>query len=290
MKTIDIGELIKYEGEDRVVHFTEYLKQKENSLKRLKRFRCGFFSFDKAIDGLLTGEVVVLTGHRKEGKTTFAESWMRSMLKMDSEARAVILSYEMPPEQLLQKYKEDEAAPVYLPLKLEAANFDWLKRRCLEAKYKHMANIVMIDHLDHMVDMAIARDMHLNIGAFMRRLKMEIAMEHNLAIILIAHQSQPRDGKEPSVDTLRGSASIGQESDATIVVMRRENLNDVEIKDYTLKMGEEKLADVLPPYDADPFDKTSAKLAIVKVDCHRRSGTWKWKKLFRKVGDWMVEV
>jgi replicative DNA helicase len=283
-------EAINYKGPDEVVHFTEYLEAHEKSLDKLKRFRCGFQSFDTAVDGLVTGEVIVITGHRKEGKTTFAESWMRSMLEFDPAAKAVILSYEMPPVQLLQKYKEDPSKPVFVPMSLKPMDFEWLERRCIEAKYKYMANIIMVDHLDHMVDMAVRQNVPLNIGAFMRCLKTEIAIKHNLAILLVAHQGQPRENTEPSVDTLRGSSSIGQESDATITVMRRRNLNLNEINDYRERYGMEIAEKVMPPDNANPDDESSANLAIVKVDCHRRTGAWKWKKLFRKVGDWMVEV
>jgi len=289
-KDWSLEEAVKYNGADRVVHFSEYLSLKENETAQVKRFRCGFSLFDAAIGGLATGEVIVITGHRKEGKTTFAESWLKSMSEIDPSARSMILSYEMPPIQLLQKYKDDLRRPIYVPLSLESANFEWLKKRCLEAKYKHMANIVMIDHLDHLVDMSLTQNMAINIGAFMRRLKTDIAMQHNLAVLLVAHQSQPRQDKEPSVDTLRGSASIGQESDATIVVMRRENLDYVELKDFLEKYGEEKAMKISPPLLADPDDASSAKLAIVKVECHRRTGAWKWKKLFRKNGEFLEEV
>lgn len=283
-------EAAEYDGKDKIVHFMDYLKEKGKSVNSLKKFRCEYTAFDSAIDGLSTGEVIVITGHRKEGKTTFGESWLRSMLKKDKSAKAVILSYEMPPFQLLQKYKDEPDQPIYVPMNLQAANFEWLTHRCMEAKYKYMANIVMIDHLDHMIDMSVQQHMSLNIGGFMRRLKMDIAMKLNLAIILIAHQGQPKESKEPSVDTLRGSSSIGQESDATIVVMRKENLDDADMKEFESKYGEEKAAKIQPPPLSDPDDKSSAKLAIVKIDCHRRTGAWKWKKLFRKVGEFMEEV
>lgn len=281
---------IHYDGSDKVVHFAEYLETRESKRLQPKSFHCGFKAFDAYVDGLATGEVIVITGHRKEGKTTFAESWLRSILHQNPLVRGVIFSYEMPPDQLLLKYRDEPGLPIYLPLTLEAANFDWLERRCLEAKFKYGAQVVLIDHLDHMVDMSIRQNMALNIGAFMRRLKFDIAMKLNIAVLLIAHQGQPKEDKEPSVDTLRGSASIGQESDATIVVMRRKNLSAVELKDFAMKAGEDKLHLVTPPALADPDDQSSCKLAIVKIDCHRRTGVWKAKKLFRKSGDFLEEI
>lgn len=285
-----IEEALAYKGKDRVVHFTEYLELRASATKGRKVFKSEFQSFDKAVGGLATGEVVVITGHRKEGKTTFAESWLMSMASVDAEAKSFILSYEMPPEHLLEKWKSQPNAPVYLPLDLEAGNFDWIYKRCVEAKYKYNAKIVMIDHLGFVVDMATQKNYSMNIGAFMRRLKTEIALKHNLAVLILAHQTQPKEGQEASVDTLYGSVTIGQDSDATIVVMRRDNLNKTELAEFAAKAGADKLPLVMPDALEDADDPCSANLAVVKVDCHRRTGTRRWKKMFRKVGEWMVEI
>lgn len=280
-------EAVEYKGKDRVVHFTEYLKLKAIASGQTI-FKSEFGSFDHAMGGLATGEVIVISGHRKEGKTTFAESWVRSMARVDPLAKAAIFSFEMPPTQLLEKWKEDPAMPLYLPLELEAS-FEWLQRRCVEAKFKYGARIIVIDHLGFMVDMA-TRNFSVNIGAFMRRLKLDVALKHDLAVILLVHQTQAKDGNEASVDSLYGSVTIGQDSDATVIVMRRENLNAVELKDFIAKAGEHKLHLVTPGPLADPDDNCSACLTVVKVDCHRRTGTRRWKKMFRKAGDWMVEI
>ena len=285
-----IEEAVEYAGKDRVVHFTEYLSLKKTSMAGRKIFHCGFPSFDKAVGGLATGEVIVISGHRKEGKTTFAESWLMSMASMDAEAKSVILSYEMPPDQILEKWKDTPNAPLYLPLELESGSFEFIFRKCIEAKYKYNAKIVLIDHLGFVVDMATQNNYSMNIGAFMRRLKTEIALKHNLAVLLLAHQSAPKEGKEASVDGLFGSVSIGQDSDATLVVMRRDNFTPMELRDFIEKKGLEKVPLITPPALADPDDNSSACLAIVKVDCHRRTGTRKFKKLFRKVGEWLEEI
>lgn len=284
-----IEEAINYQGKDRVVHFTEYLELKKSSQAGRKSFMSHFSSFDKAMGGLKTGQVIVISGHRKEGKTTFAESWIRSMASVDEEAKAVILSYEMPPEELLLKWKDDPNVPVYIPLELESGNFEWIFKRCLEAKYKFNAKIVLIDHLGFVVDMS-TRNYSVNIGAFMRRLKAEIALKHNLAVILLVHQTQPKEGQEASVDSLYGSVTIGQDSDATVIVSRRENLNKVELMDFIAKAGADKVHLVTPPALADADDPSSARLSIVKIDCHRATGVRKWKKLFRKNGEWMEEI
>lgn len=285
----EIKTLIAYQGPDRVVHFTDYIL--ENASKPPgKNFKSGFKSFEEKMGGIQSGEVVVISGHRKEGKTLFAESWIRSMTRLNPEAKTAILSYEVSPDTLLAKYVNDEAAPIYLPLKLETMNFEWLRQRCAEAKYKYNCRIVMIDHLHFMIDMATQQNMSLNIGGFMRSLKHKIALEMQLGIILISHQGQPREGREASVDTIRDSSFVAQESDATVIVSRRENYNPVELNDVANMKGEIYAELLRPPADASPDDKFSAGLSLVKIDCHRRTGTYRWKKLFQKRGDWLEEV
>jgi len=283
-----------YEGPDKIVHFTDYLLLKAGKSDLTKKFKCGFSLFDKNIDGLETGEVVVVSGHTKAGKTLFTESWVKSMAKCSVEAKTMILSFEVRPDKMLAKYVSDSNAPIYLPLSLEAMNFDWLYRRCLEAKYKYNCRIVLIDHLHFMVDMATRQNMSLNIGGFMRRLKKDIALDLNLAVILIAHQGQPKENQSASLGNIRDSSFVGQESDATIIVSRTENLDEADLKEIAAKQGEWKAAILRPPINesADLYspDKYSACLATVEIAVHRRTGVFGWKKLFRKNGHFMEEV
>lgn len=283
-----IKEAIAYKGPDRVVRFTDYLLTKAEA-PTLKTFHSQFEAFDKNIGGLQTGEVVVVSGNRKNGKTLFVESWIRSMVKQDPSANPVFFSFEVLPEVLLAKYVSEPEMPIYLPLTLKMIDFEWFKKKCLEAKYKFNCRVIMIDHLHYMVDMAIKQNMSLNIGAFMRRLKQDIAIDLKMAVILVAHQGQPREGKEASMDTLRDSSFVSQESDSTIIVSRRKNLDEVEVRDYESTYGADFVSDLKPPVSVEK-NEYSAGLAIVKVDCHRRTGVYQWKKLFQKRGNFMEEV
>lgn len=286
----EIDGLIKYGGTDRVVHFTEYLLEKASQGSSSSRFASGYKNFDEKMGGIETGEVVVVSGHRKEGKTLFVESWVRNMGKLNPNAKTVMFSYEVQPDRLLAKYVKDDTTPIYLPMELKTMDFEWLLKRCSEAKYKYNAKIIMIDHLHFQVDMNTKQNMSLNIGAYMRRLKKDIALDLNLAVILIAHQGQPREGKEASIDGIRDSSFVAQESDATIIVSRRKNFTALEVRDIELKTGEEISALLKPPENMDEIDEYSSGLAIVTIECHRRTGVYHWKKLFQKRGEFMEEV
>jgi replicative DNA helicase len=294
MTEIKNEEIVAYDGPDRVTHFTDHLLAKA-ALPTGKMFGCGFESFDAHMKGLKTGEVVVITGKKKNGKTLFAESWIRSMMKKDPAAKAVIFSYEMPAEDLLVKYMQDDTLPLYLPMSLETMDFDWLYKRCLESKLKFNCRIVLIDHLHFMVDMNTKQNMSLNIGAFMRRLKHDIAMGLHMSVILIAHQSSLREDQEASSDSMRDSSFIGQECDSVIVVSRKKNYTEDELtkisnNDFNKYQQIQTRNMIVQPLSDGEDNPYSAGFATVKISVNRRTGVFDWKKVFQKSGDFLEEI
>src|SRR5690349_3857522 len=99
----DFSAIVRYGGPDKVVHFTDYLLSKTGEKDGLN-FKSGFSVLNEKIGGVQTGEVVIISGYTKNGKTLFAESWVRSMAKNDSKAKAAIFSFEVQTERLLIKY------------------------------------------------------------------------------------------------------------------------------------------------------------------------------------------
>jgi len=286
-------ELVSYEGRDKAVHFTDFLLSKSSLQKRAKNFKSGFLELDKKMGGINLGEVIVISGHRKNGKTLFAESLLRSILNNDPSAKSFILSYEVQTEELLAKYVKESDLKLFVPMELKTMDFDWLYRRCLEAKLKHDCRLVLIDHLHFLVDMQTKQNMSLNIGAFMRRLKFDIALKLNMAVFLICHQSMAKDGQEASADRMRDSSFIGQECDSTILVSRRKNFTDKEFSEIGSKYGQERedsLRLQLGFMEGDKEDNYSQGLATVQLAYSRRTGVYEYKKLFRKSGHFMEEI
>ena len=288
---------VSYSGPSQVRHFMDHLTIKSQQHAGIVKFRSSFDSFDQKLEGLETGEVVVVSGKTKNGKTLFAESWIHGIMTKDPTAKALFLSFEVQTVKLLMKYQNKPDLPIYVPDQLETMNFEWLKERCLEAKLKYECKIVLIDHLHFMVDMDTRQNMSLNIGGFMRRLKHEIAKGFNMAVILIAHQGQSRKDTEASVDGIRDSSFVAQEADSVIVVSRQKNPED--LLEYWDKLSEkigperattlrDKIQERMEAADID--DKYSAGLATVSIERARRAGTYEWKKTFQKNGEFLTEL
>jgi replicative DNA helicase len=170
-------------------------------------------------------------------------------------------------------------------------DFEWLKKHCQEAKDKHGCKIVLIDHLHFLVDMNTKQNMSLNIGAFMRKLKQEIAIRLGMGVVRIAHQAQSREGDKASIYAIRDSSFVAQEADSVIIVTRRKNYGQDEKEKLKKKYGEDKFLSVIKPEDeGDIDDPYSAGFAIVTIERTRRTGIFEAKKLFQKVGHFLQEV
>lgn len=280
--------LLEYKGEDRVVHITEFPIQNDGDQKT---FFSSYSVFDEKLGGIQAGEVVVITGHTKNGKTLFAESWMKNLMQQDPTAKCVFFSFEVQTGKLIQKYLSDPTIKLYVPLQLKTMDFQWLKQRCLEGRDKFGCRLVLVDHLHFLVDMNTKQNMSLNIGAFMRRLKQEIAIGLGMAVVLIAHQGQAREGQAASLHTIRDSSFVAQEADSIITVSRCKNYNAVELIDFEKTHGEEKrfmLESLINPLNAE--DNYSMRLAIVSIERTRRTGVFEFKKLFIKKDQFLEEV
>lgn len=294
--TQQFEEICSYDGPDQVRHFMEHLKERGKIQTGVLRIHSGFGVFDQKMEGIETGEVVVVSGKRKSGKTLFVESWINSMMTRDENARALFLSYEVQTSKLLLKYNNRPELPIFVPDRLETVDFEWLKRRCLEAKIKHSCNIVMIDHLHFLVDMNTKQNMSLNIGGFMRRLKQEISIGMNLAVILIAHQGQGKREEEASMDSIRDSSFIAQEADSVVVVSRMKNPDDwIKFKESVARrLGDDGAAKIMDGLreriDADPDNQYASNLCTVSIACSRRTGVYEYKKTFQKNGEFLTEI
>jgi replicative DNA helicase len=290
LRMMEPKELLAYDGPDRIVHFTDYLKIKDADRKNATRLTAPFQQFDKHIDGLCTGELTVISGKTGEGKTLFSESYMKGLLDSNHELKASVFSFEVTTQSLLEKYANNPQLKIYLPLELQSSNINWLRDRVWEAAVKENCRLYLFDHLHFLIDMAERQNMSLNIGRFMREMKL-MALELNVAFLLIAHQKGVPKGEDPSLEDVRDSTFIAQEADNVIMVWRRPNYADSELLKMQLEnnLMYQRIKDRTRGIPETP-DNFSDGFAMVQIAKARRSGTFRWKKLFQKVGPWMEEV
>lgn len=213
-------ELAKYEGSDRVISSKDF-KERLKKEKALYNFSSGIPGLDKLINGFETGELIILTGWTKHGKTSFLQTLTTNFAEKD--LKCLWFSFEMPPRQFFLKFPEDPPL-FYLPSELRSGALQWVEDRIIEAKIKFDIRIVFIDHLHYLWDIMqkYAKSSSLELGVLIRGLK-GIAIQHNLVIFLVAHTMKPSGiykGEEPGLESIRDSSFITQESDSAMAITR----------------------------------------------------------------------
>lgn len=288
-KEMTPADLMKYDGPDRIVHFMEYLNIKELEKNNSLKLQSNFSQFDDKLQGLCTGELTVISGKTGEGKTLFSESYMKGLLDKSTDLKSCLFSFEVPPKTILEKYVNSPQMKIYLPVELKTSDFEWLYERVWEAAVKENCRLFVFDHLHFLIDMAEKQNMSLNIGRFMREIKTKIALELNVAVVLIAHQKGSPKGEEPGLEDIRDSSFIAQESDNVVICWRKKNFTEDELT----KIGRDNpvaLQNIKKRIKPSSHDEYSDGFAVVQIAKARRSGTFRWIKLFQKVGSWLEEV
>lgn len=209
--------LAVYDGPDKIISSQEFLEKLKQE-KTPHSFMSGIPSLDLITGGFEAGELNIITGFTGMGKTSFCQSLTHSLAKNGT--KALWFSYEVPPRQFFSKFPNGEVPLFYLPAEMKGKDLSWIGDRILEAKIKYDVRAVFIDHLHFIIDLALARNPSLEIGAIVRALK-TLAMRLHLAIFLIAHTVKPRENTFPGLESIRDSSFISQEADAVFAIQRQ---------------------------------------------------------------------
>jgi replicative DNA helicase len=207
--------LAEYDGEDKVVSSQElYLKLKEQpeSIINAKSF---IPTLDIAVDGFREGELNVISGPTKNGKTLLAQSLTISFERQ--QYYPLWFSFEVPTRQFLNQF---HTLPlIYLPSKLKAHALPWFEERVYESFEKYHTRIVFVDHLHYLTDLAKMRNPSIEIGQIIRRLK-SLAVSGNFLIFLLCHTKMGSSEENLSYESIRDSSFISQESDCVLMIKR----------------------------------------------------------------------
>jgi len=218
-ETEKLKELRNYSGEDRIITSYDLQEIIKNDVDNEVKIYSKMPGLDEAIDGFEGGELIIISGKMKNGKTLLAQTLTVSFQRQD--VKSLWYSYEMTPKQFLRAFKDE--IPYFLcPMSLKAYSMPWVIDRMLEALVKHGIRVVFIDHLHFLFDMARTKNTSLEIGQVVRELK-AVAIRYNLVIFLMAHMKKVEFDKEPTEADLRDSSLLASESDTGLILWRLKN-------------------------------------------------------------------
>lgn len=205
--------LVDYQGDDRIVDVKEIYEEEKKNQKPVM-FSTGIGSVDMHIGGFKEGQLVVITGMPKRGKTTFAKTITKNIEK---KMKILWFSFE---EGIYEFYQDIEPCDFYVPRKMKYKDMNWVEERITESKMKYETNVIFIDHLHYLFNLSRPSDnVTLLIGDLMRTLK-RIAVENKLVIFILAHTRKVDSNKIPRAEDVRDSALIANECDKMFVVHR----------------------------------------------------------------------
>lgn len=251
--------------------YGEDVKDISKKSKSHKGRPLGFKTLDLLLDGVSSGELIVISAPTNTGKTAFAQSitWKLAQKGIGS----LWYSLEVSIWNFLQPFLMNDpkvklesdgtvssvgSYPIYWPENVEKLDFDGLKKTIRYAYLKYGIEHIFIDHLHYLIDAKDLEDTKstsLFIGDRLRKLR-KIALETGTSIFLVAHMTKTDDTKDPTVNDLRDSSFIGQEADAVIMLYRKRLKNPVKQS--------------LP--DGTEYEITHSPIAKCKLDKARRTG------------------
>ena len=213
-----------YKGQDRVVLASEKWKEIEEERAFTPAFKAttGIQTLDDCVDGFRKGQLVVVSGPPKNGKTAFCQTLTKSFTAQGK--KCLWFSYELGYEELFEKFPMDNL-DFYVPNYMESGNVEWIEEKIIESKLKHGTEIVFIDHLDFMRDTAILKGVSLNlsayVGSIVQKIK-RIAVEQSVIIFLMSHirKNNWTNNELPTSEELRDSGQIAQLADIVLMMVR----------------------------------------------------------------------
>jgi len=260
-----------YEGEDEILLWPSLLD--EFSVER-EVISSGYPSLDALLrGGFRPQQLIAISALTKSGKTSFVVDLTSKMLHYTP----LWLPFEEGVEELSEKFKDrNEAIPNFAsPKFMKAYDLKWVEDKLVEGIAKHNSRVMVIDHLDFIVPFNTDRH-DLRVSEAMRFLK-GLAKKWNVVIFLICHLTKAKMDVQPTLEDLRGSASIGQESDTVILLwreMKREEgqvviTSNVNVSVQAARRG--RPGNVKMVFKDDRFHEEDWGLSDVDKEFHR---TW----------------
>jgi replicative DNA helicase len=204
-----------YDGDDRVISLQEAKDILDKEIKP-QQFKVGLPTIDDMLQGFEPGELIIISGPSKNGKSSFARS-----LTMSFSGQGVPcfwLQFEETHRQFLNGFNETPPA-VYIPKRITNNALLWVKSKILEAIIKYNTKIIFIDHLGFIVDLAQKQDRRLEMDTIVRFIK-SLAVELEIVVFAMHHIRKIESGTFPSFEDLKESSSVYQDADKVLMIWR----------------------------------------------------------------------
>lgn len=250
--------LLKYSGDDEIIMSYDLLERLESMAAETHEVEMvsGFPGLDREIKSFLGGELVVVSGPTKGGKTLLCQSLTGNFY--DRGHACLWFSYEVPAHQFLKQFG-DQLPAFCVPKELKENSASWIIERVHEAKLKYNIHAVFIDNTHNVLNLT-TNNLSQVMGEFVKLMK-KMALKFNIVVFLLHHMSKVKldAGEEISSQSLRDSSMVAQTADTVMFVWR----------------------------DKDVI--VNPRKSYLKVTENRRHGVFNYIMHMRKIGNFLQE-
>lgn len=217
-----------------MLDFVDAAEERWKNRDKVQGLSSGFPSIDTLTMGLVEGELIIVAGPTSKGKTLLSMHIANNVALIGG--RVLFVTLEMTKTEMTSRYMYINDGKDSSAFSTVAANtvfqendeLDWkdIDGLIQNAKEGLDVDLVIIDHLHY-----FARDIK-NIAEELGKITMTFkknAIRHNLPIILISHIRKLGKDEDLSLEALRGSSLIAQDSDIVLLVNRDPETNQMGV-------------------------------------------------------------
>lgn len=210
----------EYSGDEEIISSKDYIAAMSllRGNRSLLKVYSGLKSLDKITEGFWEGNVIVISGPTKEGKTTFCQTLTMNFLTKGH--KSLWFPFDTPGEELISRF--NTPIEIYLPKKNPSVKkLDWVEKKIIEGIAKFGTRIIFIDHLAMLTRVtADERNYSTELSSIMMELK-QIAIRWRVIIIINHHIRKIQADTIPLYSDLKDSSGVAQDSDMVIMVWRK---------------------------------------------------------------------
>lgn len=179
----------------------------------------GYHKLDEMTEGFEPGEVMILTGHTKHGKSKLAANLAWNVAQQGK--NVMFINTEMTKMQVARRMNgmsHDDTPTKGKIYMNDRADLEAYDATALIEKAKELGcDMVIIDHLHFF---SRSTDNQTNeISKITKEFK-EAAVQYEMPLLLLCHIKQGDTTKRPTLESLKGSSSIAQDADIILTVWR----------------------------------------------------------------------
>jgi replicative DNA helicase len=156
--------------------------------------------------------------------------------------------------------------PIYYPIEYPRdrgeLTLKWLRDAVAKAKEENGISVVFIDHLHFLLPLRDMKNPSLVIGGIVREIK-RIAVDNGVGVVLIVHLTKTDADKVATVEDIRDSSFITQESDYAMIIQRERLGAKKGKKDFKSADDVMALDGLMPIY---------SNRAFLSLETNRRTG------------------